>query len=264
MGAHRPGRRTAVRLGGVTATPVTPDDTGRAAHDSQRALPADVAARLYSRLRHELGTGTVLDVGAGSGVVAEQLGDRVVLTDLVDWRVVNLPFVRADAAALPFMSGSCTGVHLARVLHHVADWRAVVRESARLLRPDGALCLSLGDRPVVDSLRELADRAVAVAERRGLRQAPVNGPDPTSADSYVAGLGLADVTAFECGGDIVVTPREVLTGMLGNPFRWEPGAGLGIVPGVVAEVLAEAGVDPDGSVSRDRTVRYRVYRSAGR
>jgi SAM-dependent methyltransferase len=242
---------------------VTPDTTGRIAHDSQRVLPPDVAERLYGRLRAELGA-VVLDVGAGSGVVGARLGDRVVLTDLVDWRSVSLPFVLADAAALPFASGSFTGVHLARVLHHVPDWRAVLRESVRVLAAGGALCLSLGDRPVVDPLRELVDRAVALAGRRGLREAPVAGPDPVSADSYLAGSGLADVTAFECGGDVVVTAREMLTGVLGNPFRWVADADLGVVPGIVADVLAAAGVDPDAPVTRDRTVRYRVYRSAGR
>lgn len=242
---------------------VTPDDTGRAAHDSQRVLPADVAAVLYARLRRELGSGVVLDVGAGSGVVGARLGDRVVLTDVVDWRSVPLPFVRADAAALPLRAGCCSGVHLARVLHHVADWRAVLRETVRVLRPDGALCLSLGDRPVVDSLRELADRAVDLARRRGLSESPVNGPDPAGADELVAGLGLG-VTEFECGGEVLVTPREVLTGIVGNPFRWLPGTDLAVVPGIVAEVLAAAGVDPDAPVSRDRTVRYRIYRAADR
>jgi hypothetical protein len=88
---------------------VTPDDVGRAAHDSRRALPADVGAVLYGRLRRELGSDVVLDVGAGSGVVGAELGERVVLTDVVDWRSVPLPFVRADAAALPFRSGCCSG-----------------------------------------------------------------------------------------------------------------------------------------------------------
>ncbi|HEX5401968.1 MAG TPA: class I SAM-dependent methyltransferase [Pseudonocardiaceae bacterium] len=247
-------------------TEVVPDETGRAAHDSQRALPVGVSGPLYARLAGELGTGPVLDVGAGSGVVSTELaraGAELVLTDVVDWRApiaAGLPFALADAAALPIGTGSCGGVHLARVLHHVADWRAVLAETARVLRADGTLCLSLGDRPVFDRLRTLVDRA---AELTGLTEAPVAGPDQASADLCLAQLGLARGQAFEFGADVAVTPRTVLTGALGNPFRWLPGQDLAVVPKIVTEVLAEAGVDPDTPVLRDRTVRYRTYRRAG-
>lgn len=255
----------------MTSAPVVPDDSGRAAHDSQRVLPSGVSGPLYARLSAELGTCAVLDVGAGSGLVAQGLtaaGCPVVLTDVVDWRApvaAGLPFVLADAAALPFADGACSGVHLARVLHHVADWRAVLADVARVLAGDGALCLSLGDRPVVDDLRGLLDRASALAERRGLRAAPVTGPDQDSADACLAGLGLVEESAVEFGADVPVTPREVLTAGLGNPFRWLAGEDLTSVPALVAEVLADAGVDPDRQVPRDRTIRYRTYRrSAGR
>lgn len=246
-----------------------PDAAGRAAHDSQRILPASVADPLYARLATDLGPGPVLDVGAGSGVVSAALvaaGSHVVLTDVLDWRAqvaAGLPFVLADAGALPFRSGGLGGVHVARVLHHVPDWRAALAEAVRVLRPAGTLCLSLGDRPVADELRELVAVAEAAAVERGLRPAPVDGPDQVAAASLLAELGLAEVAAVEFGADVPVTPREVLTGSLGNPFRWVPGEDLRPIPNVVAETLAAAGVDPDHQVLRDRTVRYRTYRRPG-
>jgi SAM-dependent methyltransferase len=226
-------------------------------------LPAAVSVPLYARLARELGTGPVLDVGCGSGLVATELvsaGCHVVLTDIVDWRsadAAGLPFVRADAAALPFGAGTCGGVHIARVLHHVADWRAVLAEATRVLPRDGALCLSLGDRPVHDDLRGLIDVA---AERSGLVPSSVNGPDPAEADACLADLGLTRTAALEFGADVLVTPREVLTGALGNPFRWAAGQDLSGVPAVVADVLAASAFPPDTPIPRDRTVRYRVYR----
>jgi hypothetical protein len=72
---------------------------------------------------------------------------------------------------------------------------------------------------------------------------------------------MARGAAFEFGADVAVTPREVLTGALGNPFRWAPDQDLDVVPKIVTEVLAEAGIAPDAPVLRDRTVRYRTYRS---
>jgi SAM-dependent methyltransferase len=250
----------------MTGSVVVPDETGRAAHDSSRVLPTGVSGPLYARLAADLGTGWVLDVGAGSGVVSAELaaaGCRLVLTDVADWRApraAGLPFVRADGACLPFASSVCSGVHLARVLHHVADWRAVLAEVARVL--DGVLCLSLGDRPVSDGLRTLVDQGADIAERWGFRSAPVNGPSPDEADSCLAELGLARSAVFEFGADVKVTPREVLTAALGNPFRWAPRQDLRNVPEVVAEVLAGTGVDPDEPVLRDRTIQYRTYRRA--
>lgn len=242
---------------------VLPDDNGRAAHDSQRALPVSVSGPLYARLARHLGTGTVLDVGGGSGVVAMSLaeaGCSVVLTDVVDWRLAgDLPFVLADAASLPVGAGTCSGVHIARVLHHVADWRAVLAEAVRVLAPDGALCVSLGDRPVVDGLRALIDKGAA---RTGLMPSVVDGPDPSDASAYLDGLGWAKADAFEFGADLPVTPRDVLTGALGNPFRWAAGQDLSVVPKVVAEILESSPFPPDAPILRDRTVRYSVYRRA--
>jgi SAM-dependent methyltransferase len=237
----------------------------RAAYDSRRALPASVADRLYSRLARELGAGSVLDVGCGSGAVSAELvraGCRVILTDVVDWRTVRLPLVLADAAALPFGSGACTGVHMARVLHHVEDWRAVVAEAVRVLRVGGRLCLSLGDRPVADALRDLADRGIDLAERRGLEPAPAfDVPSgPAEVDEALAAVGAGLVDTFEIGTEVPVTPRDVLTGAIGNPFRWAADQDLAVVPAVVDELLAESGLDPDQPVLRDRTVCYRVYR----
>ncbi len=252
----------------MSKAPVRPDAAGRAAHDSQRVLPTGVSGPLYARLAAELGSGPVLDVGAGSGVVSVGLataGSRLVLTDVVDWRSAEataLPFVRADAAALPVASGSLTGVHLARVLHHVADWRAALSEAVRALGRGGTLCLSLGDRPVGDSLRDLVDVVEAAAVREGLRPAEVDGPNPDTADEHLASADWARTDLVEFGADVPMTPREVLTGSLGNPFRWEPGTDLTPIPRVVAEVLAAADVDPDTPVLRDRTIRYRVYRRA--
>jgi SAM-dependent methyltransferase len=252
----------------VTGGIVVPDETGRAAHDSQRVLPTGVSGPLYARLAADLGTGPVLDIGAGSGVVSAELlaaGCALVLTDVADWRALRaagLPFVIADAAALPFGPGVCTGVHLARVLHHVPDWRAVLAEAVRVLRPDGTLCLSLGDRPVSDGLRTLVDQGADIAQRWGLRPAPVTGPSQDEADECLAALGLSRASTFEFGADVPVTPREVLMSALGNPFRWTPGQDLRTIPEVVAEVLAGTGVDPDHEILRDRTVRYRTYHRA--
>jgi SAM-dependent methyltransferase len=50
-------------------------------------------------------------------------------------------FVQADAGTLPFAEAAFDGVRIERVLQHVADPDGVIREAARILRPDGRLVI---------------------------------------------------------------------------------------------------------------------------
>ena len=43
-----------------------------------------------------------------------------------------------DVSCLPFRAGSVDAVFGFGVLHHVVDWRAALREIARVLKPGGA------------------------------------------------------------------------------------------------------------------------------
>jgi ubiquinone/menaquinone biosynthesis C-methylase UbiE len=94
--------------------------------------------------------GDVLEIGGGSGVMAEQTmrrhpGLRLTVTDLdpsmvavaarrlADWPDANA--VIADATDLPFPDDSFDAVVSYLMLHHVIEWESAVREVARVLRP---------------------------------------------------------------------------------------------------------------------------------
>ncbi|HEX8003629.1 MAG TPA: class I SAM-dependent methyltransferase [Mycobacteriales bacterium] len=96
--------------------------------------------------------GEVLEVGAGSGAMAEAMlrrwpDVRVTATD-VDPDMVAAAAARlpergtaevADATALPFADGSFDAVVSFLMLHHTIRWEDVVAECARVLRPGGVL-----------------------------------------------------------------------------------------------------------------------------
>jgi len=105
-----------------------------------RSLPAAV-------LGHD-----VLEIGSGSGAIAEQLAREhpdvnLTATDLdpvmvsaATGRLRNLPNTSvqtADATALPFPDASFDSVVSCLMLHHVIDWETTVREATRVLRPGG-------------------------------------------------------------------------------------------------------------------------------
>ncbi|GAA3431083.1 class I SAM-dependent methyltransferase [Kutzneria kofuensis] len=226
-------------------------------------VPEEAARDLYGRLRSFL-PGVVLDVGCGVGSVAAQLGGTLILLDAVDLRgpdAPSAPFVLGDACALPFASGSLGGVHLARVLHHVSDWRVALTEARRVVRPGGAVAVTLGGRMFASELAPLRDAVFDEGRRLGLEGAHhVHGPS-----------GYEDVDSVLGSGEVVEvsfpqldTPRQVVFDAASHPYAWLPGQDLSPLQAVAEQVLARSGFEPDQPVEHERVISYRVYRSDDR
>jgi 2-polyprenyl-6-hydroxyphenyl methylase/3-demethylubiquinone-9 3-methyltransferase len=92
---------------------------------------------------------SVLDVGAGGGLLSAPIADRAAQVVGVDLSVKSLvsgtkqsarirPVV-ADGTLLPFPCNSFDVVVLADVLEHIRNWPEAVTEGSRVLRPGGAL-----------------------------------------------------------------------------------------------------------------------------
>jgi SAM-dependent methyltransferase len=98
----------------------------------------------------------VLNGGAGQGTLTQklaELGYDVTSTDVSPEAVQLLrtrapgPTIEADLTFLPFDDASFDGVVLGEVLEHVEDDRRGLAESARVLRQDGVLALSVPANP---------------------------------------------------------------------------------------------------------------------
>jgi ubiquinone/menaquinone biosynthesis C-methylase UbiE len=115
---------------------------------------ADCKGASYDLLGATAGR-AILEVGCGLGDDAAALaarvapGGSVVAVDgsraMVDRArerhgdVAGLSFDVADATALPFGDATFDGCRIDRVLQHIADPAAAIREMARVLRPGGTL-----------------------------------------------------------------------------------------------------------------------------
>lgn len=103
------------------------------------------------------GAGPILEVGVGTGQVAMPLraaGVGVVGLDLSRPMLATLlakaggepplPLVEGDATRMPFPDDAFAGAYLRWVLHLIADWRAAVREIARVTVPGSLFLAALG------------------------------------------------------------------------------------------------------------------------
>lgn len=92
--------------------------------------------------------GLVLDIGAADRWIEAKLPPTVSYVAL-DYPATGRdlyaghPDVFADGAKLPFADASFDGVLCLEVLEHVANPRAMLREVARVLKPDGRAWLSM-------------------------------------------------------------------------------------------------------------------------
>jgi len=124
---------------------------------SERAFCCSTAWRsssaMIARELRAQGLGSdVLEIGAGSGSVAQQLlsgNPELALTTIdIDPAMTQAATTRllgfrnasvktADANAMPFPDDSFDSVVSCLMLHHIGDWERAVAETARVLRPGG-------------------------------------------------------------------------------------------------------------------------------
>jgi len=80
----------------------------------------------------------ILDLGCGSAIVGNEFKDffqaEVIGVDIVDRRILNLPFKIYDGRDLPFPEKSFDIVLLNYVLHHCQDPLALLKEAKRVVR----------------------------------------------------------------------------------------------------------------------------------
>jgi ubiquinone/menaquinone biosynthesis C-methylase UbiE len=116
------------------------------------AVWRSTSAAIARELRAQRLGRDVLEIGAGSGSVAQQLLSRNPelaltaididphMTQAAATRLVGFPDASAktaDATAMPFPDDSFDAVISCLMLHHIVDWERAVAEVARVLRPGG-------------------------------------------------------------------------------------------------------------------------------
>ena len=128
---------------GERAVPGQVNDDLWAEHLSRYAFAARCAAEA-----------TVLDIGCGAGYGTAELARSALSAVGIDiapqavaysrdhYAQPNLSFVAASATALPFAASAFDFVTAFEVIEHLADWRGLLAEARRVLRPEGVFLVS--------------------------------------------------------------------------------------------------------------------------
>jgi len=157
--------------------------------ERSRRAKADkiLAVLLHWTGRSDLSGLVVADVGCSGGIIAARLreaGAQVVGLDIDEPGIAKaaarygeqVQFVCADSMALPLADGSVDVVVCNHIYEHVVSPEALAAELRRVVRPDGAVYLGLGNRwgiiephyrlPFLSYLpRAAADRYVSLSGR---------------------------------------------------------------------------------------------------
>jgi SAM-dependent methyltransferase len=135
-----------------------PFDRAAEFYDETRSYDEGLTRATIELLASELaGRGTALEVGVGTGLLALPLHEAGIpmlgldisgpmLAKLVDKAGGRRPFPLSigDATRLPFADAAMDAGLIRWVLHLIEDWRAVVAELVRVVRPGGVLVIHLG------------------------------------------------------------------------------------------------------------------------
>lgn len=149
----------------------------------RRLVEGDNAEEVMFSAVEEFAPARVLEVGCGSGAMAErvrdELGVQVVAVDSSE-RMVELTRQRgieayvADVQELPFGDGEFDCVFAGWLLYHVLDRERAIRECARVLRPGGRfVTATLADENMSDLwdfLGRPRDRILGFSSSNGAEQ----------------------------------------------------------------------------------------------
>jgi ubiquinone/menaquinone biosynthesis C-methylase UbiE len=172
-------------------------------YDRTRGFPPGVEDEIASLMATAGGftsSSRILEIGVGTGRIALPLAKHVGAYVGVDLSLPMMDRLRAkqtnqrifvleaDATRLPFPDHCFDGVVAVHVFHLIPDWRSVLREVARVLRPGAPLVHGGNGRLISDTLQNIWRKATDEA------QEAKGAIPPTERETFLAENGWREAS----------------------------------------------------------------------
>jgi ubiquinone/menaquinone biosynthesis C-methylase UbiE len=220
-------------------------DATAARYDQPRALPAGVPEAIRQTLWAMIDPSArsrLLEIGAGTGRVGaafSSAGDAYVGVDpsrpmlerfsarAGDRGGSRPSLAQADGQSLPFATGAFDGVLLVQVLSGVPDWRRVLAEARRVLRPAGVVALGQTVRPAEGLDNKMRGQLRSILAELGNETHPP-GAGRDEARAWLASSASRAIPRVAARWEVFRTPRDFLA-------RKESGARFSGLPSTVRQ-----------------------------
>ncbi len=196
-------------------------------------LSADLATRLAAAAQLRPGI-RIIDVGAGTGRVAvalAALGCEVVALDpaqpmlhVLQGKGTEALVVAGEGARLPFADSSFEAAVLARTLYLMPDWRDVLTEVIRALKPDGRILHEWGNGASDEEWVQIREKARALFEEAGVSNPFHPGARSESeVDEFLVGRGFATHDTVRVSGDVCLTLGDFMARIMNGEcsYTWD-------------------------------------------
>ncbi len=207
-------------------------------YDALRGHPPEVADAIGQAIAAQVGTGAkVLELGVGTGRIALPVaaaGCRVfgidssshmlgaLLRRMDDEDIEDVHLAQADISALPFQDAAFDAALAVHVLHLVADWKSVLSDLSRVLRPGATLVLGrdwIDPESFAGKIRNYFRRTVVEVGTDMLPPGASAAAPPSGGAAIVQHLmslgarpvGQGEITAAEWRPEL--SPRQILDGI---------------------------------------------------
>ena len=222
---------------------------------------------------------TQLDLASGTGrgcLAFARQGMAVTATDVSSEMLAKLmekagglPLSTHEATAsdLPFEDNSFDAVSMSRALYLIADWRDVLGEASRVLRPNGVFIHEWGSGSERDVYSQIREHLRGLLLAAGVEQIFHPGArTEAEVETELFALGFTAHGAVETGPGLSITPRKFIEKISTREcsYLWDVSADIEApaMEKVWAFARDEFG-DLDREIFMPENSFWRVYRRAG-